>query len=58
MITNPPSNVGDLSLIRSWGTKIPHAEVGQLNMCTATTEPSTSTREKPVCRKEDPVYCS
>ena len=29
-VTNPPCNVGDVSLIRGMGTKIPHA-TGQLS---------------------------
>ena len=34
-----PSNAGDVGLIPGQGTKIPHA-VGQLNLLTATREPS------------------
>ena len=38
---NPSSNVGDVSPTPGWGTKIPYV-VRQLNLCTATTEPSSS----------------
>ena len=37
MVKNPPSNAGDVCLIPSQGTKIPHAE-GQLSPCATTTE--------------------
>ena len=37
MVKNPPSNAGDVGLIPSQGTKIPHA-TGQLSPHAATTE--------------------
>ena len=39
VVKNLPCNVGDIVLIPGGGTKIPHA-LGQLSLCTATTEPS------------------
>ena len=39
VVKNLPSNAGDVGLIPGQGTKIPHA-VGQLNLLTATREPS------------------
>ena len=44
-VKNPPSNAGDPSSIPGLGTKTPHA-TGQVNLHTATTEPTT-TREIP-----------
>ena len=38
VVKNPPSNAGDLGSIPGGGTSIPHAS-GQLNSCTAITEP-------------------
>ena len=38
-VKNPPSNAGDVALIPSRGTKIPHASQ-QLSLSAATTEPT------------------
>ena len=39
VVKNLPSNVGDMGLILSPGTKIPYA-AGKLSLCTTTTEPA------------------
>ena len=41
VVKNPPSNVGDVSSILGWGTKIPHS-TGKLSPCATTTEPTRS----------------
>ena len=59
VVKNLPSNAGDAGSNPGWRTKIPH-DVGQLSPRTTTTEPAhpgacTTTREKPVRCKEEPV---
>ena len=42
---NPLANAGDMGLVPSPGTKIPHA-IGQLSPHTTTTEPMCSTAQE------------
>ena len=50
VVKNTPCNAGDMGSIPGRGTRIPHA-MGQLNACTATTEPTCHTRGS-LCHSE------
>ena len=53
MVKNLPCNEGDVGLIPSYGTKIPHA-MEQPSLNTATSEPVSHTRES-ACLNYDPT---
>ena len=54
VVENPDSNAGDVSLIPSWGTKIPRA-MGQLNLH-ATTLSQHSGKKKSASKKQNPTF--
>ena len=55
-VKNPPSNAGDVALIPSRGTKIPHASQ-QLSLSAATTEP-TGHNQRTRAATKDPARCN
>ena len=54
VVKNLPSNAGDVGSIPGRGTKIPHA-VGQLSLCTTTTEPTRLNQRARVPQTTEPT---